>query len=573
MKLIFVASAFLTAFIASAVHAEPDMFGREGLYDLTGHEVVRTIAEGLATGETARASSPTSSGGITTAAATVEIRRNFVYVQDTDGELSGTIPPRNGEDLLSWFNFSLTELYRNEPDEFVFVFLFTAFDTQVGAFFYAPEANDVAGINQPPLDSNGSSPREGFIFMNQWQIFNVLYGSGTIATEQARSVFNQETGHRWGAFVTLNDPVTGELLLGRDGAHWSYFLETGGSPMEGNRWQDNQDGTFTTITPVTNWRFSDLDLYLMGLIPADEVGPFFAIANPNLQNQVDLAGQPLSAASPPQVLFPKTIAGSRVDITIDQITTSFGPRVPASLDAPRSWRSVFVMLAGQGGGLTEAQKRSFETLVDDYANTFFRATRELGQLDYVLIENPLSPIGGACAELTDCDRAESNVCLPEPMAAASFCTRGCASETTCPADWCCAQIGTDLDSDVCLPARLCPEPDAGVVTCVCDMSSACEVGCPCDPDCAPADGGAVGDGDAGVLDTGDPGSERCDCDTTLFCEEACDCDPNCGDGCGCTQASPSRIPAATGFFAAALALLHVAGRRRTRRRRGASKQP
>ena len=45
--------------------------------------------------------------------------------------------------------------------------------------------------------------------------------------------------------IELND------MLGRQFSHWSYFMHTGGSVLEGNRWRDNGDGTFREASTET----------------------------------------------------------------------------------------------------------------------------------------------------------------------------------------------------------------------------------------------------------------------------------------------------------------------------------
>ena len=86
-------------------------------------------------------------------------------------------------------------------------------------------------------------------------------------------VLGQEVGHRWGSFVNTNVAD----VLGRGQAHWSFFLDTGAfngsligagaSVMEGNRWQANGDGSFTTGRPCLT-ATSLFDLYVMGMLEA-----------------------------------------------------------------------------------------------------------------------------------------------------------------------------------------------------------------------------------------------------------------------------------------------------------------
>jgi hypothetical protein len=52
--------------------------------------------------------------------------------------------------------------------------------------------------------------------------------------------------------------------------------------MEGNNWQDNGNGTFTSNEATS--RYSALDLYVMGLRSATETADFFFIDNPSFIN-------------------------------------------------------------------------------------------------------------------------------------------------------------------------------------------------------------------------------------------------------------------------------------------------
>ena len=83
-------------------------------------------------------------------------------------------------------------------------------------------------------------------------------------------VLGQEVGHRWGAFVNTNVAD----ILGRGNAHWSFFLDTapangsligaGASVMEGNQWNENGGGSFTTGRPFDSYTL--FDLYVMGML-------------------------------------------------------------------------------------------------------------------------------------------------------------------------------------------------------------------------------------------------------------------------------------------------------------------
>ncbi len=556
----------LFAFSATA-SADPDIFGREGLYDLSGNALVDELRPDLEyiNGEVPSYAERNGRVG----AASVEIRPNYIYVEDQDRSFN--VPFRSNNDLQAAFNFGLREVYRALPDEFVFVYLFTSFQTNVGAFFYAPEANDTWGINaQGQFDANGASPREGFIFMNYWKSFEQLFGRGPAAKAQGRSVFNQEAGHRWGSFVVAGEGSNGagtDIMRGRDDSHWSYFMHTAGSPMEGNSWRDNNNGSFTTQTGFQNWRFSDLDMYLMGMLPGENVEPWFMIADPEINGQQDLFRQPLSKASGPQIVQPKTIRGTRVDLSIGDVIARNGTRRPLFGEAPTTFKVVFVMLGSSSASLSESQRTEFDGFVEEYAAAFNEGTRGVGVLDYRLREPelPMIPIGGTCNDVDECNPAESNFCLPNPFTPSGICTAACQDESGCPVNWCCAP-STDSQNNVCMPMALCPV----VNTCACDATAdVCDDGCECDMVCE-ANSNNNSNANNNVDNTnnnGGSGTAVCACDVTYSCDmdadgvSACPCDPECG-GCGCTQtANGSAAPTAL-VGAALLALVFLRRRRR-----------
>ena len=89
--------------------------------------------------------------------------------------------------------------------------------------------------------------------------------------------------HRWAAYVTFKD-VNGEIsnaLLGSGSSHWSFLLDSAGSVMYGNAWQDNGNGTFSATTPQGQMKsYSPLDQYLMGMIDKSKVPPMLLIDSP-----------------------------------------------------------------------------------------------------------------------------------------------------------------------------------------------------------------------------------------------------------------------------------------------------
>jgi len=180
------------------------------------------------------------------------------------------------------------------------------------------------------------------------------------------SVLGQEVGHRWLAFMDFRDHTgaRSDALLGRDQAHWSFFFDSDASVMEGNDIEDLGGGSFRTTAAVQ--RYSRLDQYAMGLVPATQVPNFFYVANPT-----NVAGG-RQADSAPRVGV--TFNGTRRDVLIDDVIAINGPRLPSSNDAPRVHRQAFLLVVGQGRSADTAQVNKIERIRRAWETFFQQAT-------------------------------------------------------------------------------------------------------------------------------------------------------------------------------------------------------
>ena len=280
----------------------------------------------------------------------------------------------------------LLELFGDEVTTYI---VFNQYPTSdFGGAFYLPIYSEVEGIGATGMDLRGwfgsgeGGALRGIVSMNMW--WSCEWGDWFQAgcTNQApwdtsfrslHGVLGQEVGHEWGAFLRfLNEKNIGTVeWLGRDRSHWSYWLDTGGSPLEGNDWVDDGDGTFH-IEPVRFTKYSDFDLYAMGLMPASEVQPAFLIRNPQC------SGRRCSAATPPEN-GPMEIAGERVDITIEQVIATMGERYPSYEESPRFHRQLFVFTRLQGETDEETTTFALEKMgrIRRFWNEYFyEATRE-----------------------------------------------------------------------------------------------------------------------------------------------------------------------------------------------------
>jgi len=161
----------------------------------------------------------------------------------------------------------------------------------------------------------------------------------------AMSQVGHEMGHRWSAFVSAK--VGNETIRLGDGAHWVQGLQapvafpyqrpTEASAMGGGVWQDNFDGTFTQLddnyyVPATGWSY--LDLYLMGLIGAQEVPDFFILRN-LVRAGSDPQGRPIYKAN-------------RTKIAIEDVIAVEGPRLPDVYHSQRAFNTGMVVMVEHG---------------------------------------------------------------------------------------------------------------------------------------------------------------------------------------------------------------------------------
>ena len=156
--------------------------------------------------------------------------------------------------------------------------------------------------------------------------------------EDTLYLLSHEIMHRWAARAKFRDSSgnSSSALLGKDGSHWSFLLDSGGSLMYGNRWQDNGNGTFTSLMPQSEQKFySPLDLYLMGMIDKSKVPPMLLIDSPG----VDPGRLPEAGV---------TISGTAKTVTIDDIIAAMGQRDPDTSTSQKSFKTAFIYITQPG---------------------------------------------------------------------------------------------------------------------------------------------------------------------------------------------------------------------------------
>ncbi|MDP2306031.1 MAG: MYXO-CTERM sorting domain-containing protein [Pseudomonadota bacterium] len=316
---------------------------------------------------------------------------DLAILHDADGEWFAEALSQGG-DPLAWMLGSLeTAFYKKFDDDYQYLTVLLVKDFGFFAAFYSPIANDVYGIGYDSMFAGeefdlSSNQLDGFIFMN-------YYGLWTESPDVGRYVFGQEFMHRWGSFVNIEkEGLDQNALLGRDTAHWSYYLNTPNSPMEGNTWSDNADGTWSTENTSVS-TYSDLDLYLMGLVGPEDVG----VQTLLLVDQADAEGT--EAATTPEFLDRfsggrnVTLTATPVTFTVDDIIAAEGARVPSVENSPKNFRMAFLVLVLSEDTFGEAEIATIDQVRQTWEADWEEDVGYLADLDTTL-GNSTAPTWG-----------------------------------------------------------------------------------------------------------------------------------------------------------------------------------
>ena len=221
--------------------------------------------------------------------------------------------------------------------------------------------NDVSGIGLERMDHSrawgSAGTLESVVFMDS---------ADTYAEHDAFEFLAHEVGHRWLARLRADVPGAAPPagLLGRGDVHWSFFLDTDASVMEGNAIADRGNGRFETVDVAR--RFSPHDQYAMGFRLAAEVPPLFFVDAPDDFRP----NRPFKASSSPEAGIAFT--GVRRDVTIEDVVRAMGPRVPAL--GPPVFRQAFLLIADEEAPATEARVRTVARIRSRFGPYFTEAT-------------------------------------------------------------------------------------------------------------------------------------------------------------------------------------------------------
>ena len=240
--------------------------------------------------------------------------------------------------------------------------------------------NQISGINHYKGDSYNSR--------SDWNSSKIQSVQKITGLSQVRRCLH-ETAHRWCSYVYHQEGgVHSENLHEEFGSasqkpyHWGSWFDSQESCMDYDYydWQDSsavagefEQDSLTSGAPGTDeFGFHKLDLYLMGLIDATEVGAFRYIQNP-----ADPDGD-------------GSFAGTPVTLTITNVTDEEGARNPAYPNTQRVFHQAFILITNNIGGIGSLADSTtvlgnFERYRQGLVDGFRREAGSRGMIDSSLL--------------------------------------------------------------------------------------------------------------------------------------------------------------------------------------------
>ncbi len=276
--------------------------------------------------------------------------------------------------------------YATHRDAYDFLILFPTFPIDLSRQSpgevlgtHWPVRNDVSGIGIERFDLGsefGSSARLKAVI----DVHSLVPGVQQGGFDAAVATVAHEIAHQWAARVAFRDRRTGQTsraLLGHDGSHWSYFLDSDASVLYGADWRDAGAGRF--VADASRKRYSALDLYLMGFLGKEEVPPF-TLLEPE-------AGSSQSAdALPPQ--DGTRVSAAAFPVAVGDVIAVEGARIPSVNASQKIFRSAFAVLTPLGVKPTADQIAFVDAVRREWTNRFFFMTRGRAVMETTRVEKP-----------------------------------------------------------------------------------------------------------------------------------------------------------------------------------------
>jgi hypothetical protein len=261
--------------------------------------------------------------------------------------------------------------YATHPDTFDQLVFWTDTTVVNDAFaFESTVSNGIRGLGSQifnqSADFGSGGTLESVMVMDRVAKYGDDPNAKILGENTALAVVAHETGHRWLTQMRFRDgsAAGSDALLGRQRAHWSFFFDSDASVMEGNDIEDRGGGNFRTVDAAQ--RYSKLDLYGMGLIPAGDVPPFFYVDAPaNVQGERNRESAPRIGV---------TFNGTRRDLGIQDVIDAIGERQPNADASPRLHRQAWVYVITRGTSPSPADLARLARLRTAFEPFFARIT-------------------------------------------------------------------------------------------------------------------------------------------------------------------------------------------------------
>jgi hypothetical protein len=298
------------------------------------------------------------------------------------------------EEARRWMARELYEAwFLNHSYEYDFLLVLTSGSVSVGSF-YLPSSNDVEGTGAPALangagyDEDPKGNLKGLLFMNK-------AGLWEDAPEAGAYTFQRLMGQRWCGQASARVAGLDDGALTSGEGTWSYWLSTPNSPCGGNHWIFTGADSYSAYNDSTS-AYSDLDLYLMGLLAPEEVAPLEFLK----LSEEDQAAVHRDAASTPEYYayygtskdYTITVVPEVIEVTVDDVIAAEGPRVPSYEDSPRSFRVGVMYLVMARDTIDEETLGEIEDLRDTLVGGWEEAVRGAATLDTSLGTSLATPL-------------------------------------------------------------------------------------------------------------------------------------------------------------------------------------
>jgi hypothetical protein len=268
--------------------------------------------------------------------------------------------------------------YETHPDEYDQLVIWTDVAVTEDAFaFQTTVANEIRGIGLDVFDQSrafGSGGRlRSVVMMDTLGKYPADPQTRFLGENNTVSLLGQETGHRWLAFLKFRDHngQESEELVGRDEAHWSFFMDSDASVMEGNDIEDLGGGAFRTSATVQ--RYSRLDQYAMGYVSESQVPAFFYVENPsNIVPSRERDDAPRTGV---------TFNGTKRTVLIQDVVAVMGSREPSPSQTSRIHRQAFIFVLSSGRTLDPAQADKIDRIRREWETFFGRAVEGRARIE------------------------------------------------------------------------------------------------------------------------------------------------------------------------------------------------